>query len=57
LWVLRENTLARRFYEQCAGQMIGEKQDVRGEATLIEVAYGWSDIGMLQERVQCGQSR
>jgi hypothetical protein len=37
--------------------MIGEKRDVRGEATLIEVAYGWSDIGMLQERVQRGQSR
>ncbi len=56
LWVLRENTRARRFYEQCAGEIIGEKQDVRGEATLIEVAYGWHDIGMLQERVQRGQS-
>lgn len=57
LWVLRENTPARRFYEQCAGEVIGEKQDVRGEATLIEVAYGWSDIAALQRRMQPGQSR
>jgi ribosomal protein S18 acetylase RimI-like enzyme len=54
LWVLRENTTARRFYEQCAGEVIGEKRDVRGEAVLIEVAYGWSDIEMLQQRVQPG---
>jgi len=56
LWVLRENTPARRFYEHCAGELIGEKQDVRGETILVEVAYGWSDIGKLQERVQRGQN-
>lgn len=52
LWVLRDNTPARRFYEQCGGELIGEKQDVRGEAILVEVAYGWSDIGMLQKHVE-----
>jgi ribosomal protein S18 acetylase RimI-like enzyme len=52
LWVLQENIPARRFYEQCAGKIIGEKKDVRGETVLIEVAYGWTDIEVLRQRVQ-----
>lgn len=41
LWVLRENTAARAFYEHLGGEMLGEKADQRGHTTLIEVAYGW----------------
>jgi ribosomal protein S18 acetylase RimI-like enzyme len=52
LWVLRENAYARRFYEQCAGQVVGEKKDVRGKAVLVEVAYGWHDIEVLRRHVQ-----
>jgi|HubBroStandDraft_1064217.scaffolds.fasta_scaffold1028085_2 ribosomal protein S18 acetylase RimI-like enzyme len=55
LWVLRENTAARRFYEKCAGDVVGEKKDVRGKAVLIEVDYGWNHIELLQQRVHSGQ--
>ena len=52
LWVLRDNGTARRFYERCAGELVGERKDVRGDAVLIEVAYGWNDIEILRQRVQ-----
>jgi ribosomal protein S18 acetylase RimI-like enzyme len=55
LWVLRENMTARRFYERCAGEIVGEKKEARGEATLVEVAYGWYDIEKLQQRVRPGR--
>jgi ribosomal protein S18 acetylase RimI-like enzyme len=48
LWVLRENTPARHFYEKCGGEIVGERKDVRGQAVLTEVAYGWRDINVLQ---------
>jgi ribosomal protein S18 acetylase RimI-like enzyme len=48
LWVLRENVLARRFYERCGGMTVAEKSDDRGVAVLVEVAYGWDDAGMLE---------
>ena len=48
LWVLNENTRARRFYEKCGGELIGERKDVRGSVILTEVAYGWRDIQVLQ---------
>ena len=51
LWVLNENTRARRFYEKCGGELIGERKDVRGSVILTEVAYGWRDIKVLQERI------
>ena len=41
LWVLRENAAARRFYQRLGGEILGEKEDQRGDTTLIEVAYGW----------------
>lgn len=47
LWVLRENMLARRFYEQLGGQMVKERTDKRENAALVEVAYGWSDLSLL----------
>lgn len=51
LWVLKENAPARRFYEKCGGGIIGERKDVRGQAVLTEIAYGWRDIKVLQGRV------
>jgi GNAT superfamily N-acetyltransferase len=47
LWVLRENTPARTFYEGLGGEIVGEKRDEQPNATLIEVAYGWRDLSRL----------
>ncbi|MGH8289294.1 MAG: GNAT family N-acetyltransferase [Steroidobacteraceae bacterium] len=44
LWVLRDNAPARRFYERYGGQVIAEREDVRPEGVLLEVAYGWPDL-------------
>ena len=43
-WVLRDNRQARSFYERLGGRQVGERQDIRGEHVLVEVAYGWSDL-------------
>jgi len=50
LWVLRENAVARVFYERFSGQVIEEREDVRGGATLVEVAYGWANLKMFEGR-------
>lgn len=47
LWVLRENVLARTFYEHLGGTLTGEKTEELSGATVVEVAYGWSDLGSL----------
>ncbi len=47
LWVLRENLPAREFYELLGGTLIDQKVDEQLETTLIEVAYGWRDLGEL----------
>ena len=47
LWVLVGNRPARRFYEHLGGIVVGEKRDVRPEGELVEVAYGWSDLHLL----------
>lgn len=52
LWVLRDNAPARRFYEQCSGELVGEKSDVRGGTVLVEMAYGWHEIHTLIQRAQ-----
>jgi ribosomal protein S18 acetylase RimI-like enzyme len=44
LWVLRDNQRARRFYEYHGGQLVAEREDIRGDATLVELAYGWPDL-------------
>ncbi len=48
LWVLRENTVARRFYERLGGQVIGEKIESRPFGTIVEVTYGWPDLAPLR---------
>jgi ribosomal protein S18 acetylase RimI-like enzyme len=44
LWVLRDNSRARRFYEYHGGQIIAEREDVRDDIVLLELAYGWLDL-------------
>lgn len=53
LWVLRENAQARSFYERLGGEAVGQKEDKRDDAVLIEVAYGWRDLRFLS---RCDQS-
>lgn len=47
LWVLRENAPARRFYEELGGAEVGERIERQGDAALVEIAYGWRDVGLL----------
>lgn len=47
LWVLRENSPARRFYEGLGGEIVGERTDEQANATLVEVAFGWRDLTRL----------
>jgi ribosomal protein S18 acetylase RimI-like enzyme len=54
LWVLRDNAMARRFYEQIGGEVVGEKEDIRRETVLIEVAYGWPDLARLHRLISHG---
>ena len=48
LWVLRDNSRARRFYEHLAGKVVAEREDIRDGAVLIELAYGWQDLKELE---------
>lgn len=50
LWVLRNNLPARRFYEALGGILVGEAEDRREHATLVEVAYGWPRLDRLPDR-------
>ncbi len=47
LWVLDTNAPARRFYEALGGSPVGKREDVRPNATLHEIAYGWPDLLLL----------
>lgn len=47
LWVLKDNTPARGFYEALGGVYLREKPIQIGDETLIEVAYGWDDLNLL----------
>lgn len=49
LWVLEENRPAREFYEALGGQLAGKQQIELGDRELTEVAYGWKDIGKLEQ--------
>lgn len=44
LWVLRDNVPARRFYERHGGEVVAEREDVRADGILVEVAYGWRSL-------------
>lgn len=47
LWVLRDNAVARHFYERRGGKVVAEREDVRANGVLVEVAYGWTDMAEL----------
>jgi ribosomal protein S18 acetylase RimI-like enzyme len=49
IWVLRENTIGRGFYERLGGRPIREKPlEMRGLEDQIEVAYAWRDTAALR---------
>ena len=47
LWVFRDNTSARGFYESLGGELLDERTLVIAGATIDEVAYGWRDVTTL----------
>jgi GNAT superfamily N-acetyltransferase len=48
LWVLADNP-ACKFYARLGGQRLREKGIEIGGASLVEAAYGWTDLGRLAE--------
>jgi ribosomal protein S18 acetylase RimI-like enzyme len=46
LWVLRDNP-SRGFYERLGGERLREQEIEIGGKKLIEVAYGWRELGSL----------
>ena len=49
LWVLKDNSRARLFYERHGAGLAGERQAKFGPATLTELAYGWDDVRVIFE--------
>jgi ribosomal protein S18 acetylase RimI-like enzyme len=47
IWVLRDNLLARGFYEAMGGVLAGERMERVGGWSVPSVAYRWVDIGVL----------
>lgn len=45
LWVLKENSRARYFYERMGGHLAGEQSITIGDVRYPEVAYGWGAEG------------
>lgn len=54
LWVVKDNSPARGFYERLGGMLVGEKEERREAMTLIEVAYGWRNLDRLIMHGSCG---
>lgn len=52
LWVLRENTQARKFYEHLGGRALSEQQEENVPGGVItEVAYGWDRLPVTGRRL------
>jgi ribosomal protein S18 acetylase RimI-like enzyme len=49
LWVLKDNSKARMFYERHGGRVVGERRQSFGATKLVELAYGWADVRMIVE--------
>ena len=45
LWVMRDNAIARRFYEKFGARPVAEKIERRQGYDRPEVGYAWPDIG------------
>jgi ribosomal protein S18 acetylase RimI-like enzyme len=52
IWVLKDNTPARAFYEGLGGVQTGEKTVTIGASNLLDVAYGWPDARELLSAAQ-----
>ncbi|MEZ5935965.1 MAG: GNAT family N-acetyltransferase [Alphaproteobacteria bacterium] len=58
LWVLEGNQPARHFYESLGGEIVGKREDRRGEDLVLqEVAYGWRDLETLSSDAGAPASR
>jgi hypothetical protein len=44
VWVLRDNTSAREFYERLGGTYVRSQPITIGPTTLEEVSYGWRSL-------------
>jgi ribosomal protein S18 acetylase RimI-like enzyme len=44
VWVLRDNTAARNFYERLGGAYVRAQPITIGTSTLEEVSYGWRSL-------------
>jgi ribosomal protein S18 acetylase RimI-like enzyme len=51
VWVLERNP-ACSFYEHLGGELLGQKAISIGGADLVEVAYGWKDLGHLVDEAR-----
>jgi ribosomal protein S18 acetylase RimI-like enzyme len=51
VWVLEKNP-ACGFYEHLGGELLAQKTISIGDSDLVEVAYGWKDLGRLAEDAQ-----
>lgn len=47
IWVLRDNTAARSFYERLGGVHVRSQPITIGSATLEEVSYGWPRLDLV----------
>src|ERR1700682_5679493 len=48
VWVLRDNTSARHFYEQLGGVYVREQPLTIGTTTVQEVSYGWRSLDAIR---------
>ncbi len=48
VWVLRDNTPARQFYERLGGVYVRAQPITIGAATLEEVSYGWRSLDKIR---------
>jgi ribosomal protein S18 acetylase RimI-like enzyme len=45
LWVARDNSGSRRFYEAIGGRPVAERCEQHAGAPIAEIAYAWDDLG------------
>lgn len=46
VWVLKENSSGRSFYERLGGRLVAEKSIQIGSKTFAELAYGWETLNL-----------
>ena len=57
LWVFRENSTARAFYESLGGRILDSDAERLGELSLPTLAYGWRPLRALEESLGMTSSR